>query len=357
MRYIGDCRDLGIPVLSPDINEGVHGFTVSGESIRFGLGAIKGVGQGAIAAVLREREDQGRFASCFDFCARVDTRQVNKKVLESLIKGGALDSLGMLRAQLLGNLPRLLEWAQRQQEDRQQGQFSLFGNTTAAPAVATVTLDSVPEWSESERLAHEKEALGFYISSHPLMAVRQPLRRLTNATSQSLADCTSDQTVTMGGMITQRRMQLTKNGDRMAFLTLEDLYGSFEVIVFPETYRRSMPWCESDEPLLVWGKVEGESSDSRIIAQRLLPLTEAEALGEFRRLTLTVVPDLERAVLLQTRDLLAASPGDCAVMLALEFADGERVLLRAADRLKVAPSMELLSGLEELLGIDNVRVA
>jgi DNA polymerase-3 subunit alpha len=357
MRYIGDCRDLGIPVLPPDINEGVHGFTVSGESIRFGLGAIKGVGQGAIAAVLGERERHGRFASFFDFCARVDTRQVNKKVIESLIKGGALDSLGMHRAQMLGNLPRVLEWAQRQQEDRQQGQFSLFGNTTVAPAVATLSLDPVPEWSESERLASEKEALGFYISSHPLMAVRQALRRLTTATSQSLVDCPSDQTVTVGGMITQRRTQLTKNGERMAFLTLEDLYGSIEVIVFPETYRRSMPWCESDEPLLVWGKVEGDGSDSRMIAQRLLPLQEAEALREFRRLTLTVSPELERAALLQVRELLAASPGDCSVLLALEFADGERVLLRATDRLNVAPSMELLSGLEELLGVDNVRVA
>jgi DNA polymerase-3 subunit alpha len=249
-----------------------------------------------------------------------------------------------------------MEWAQRQQEDRQQGQFSLFGGTTAV-AATTPTLEPVAEWSESERLAFEKEALGFYISSHPLMAVQAPLRRLTTATSQSLMDCAGEQTVTVGGIITQQRVQLTKNGDRMAFLTLEDLYGTLEVIVFPETYRRSLPWCESDQPLLVWGKVEGDGGDGRLIAQRLLPLQEAEALGEFRRLTLTLSPDFDRTALLQVRERLETVPGDCQVVLVLRFPDGEQVMLRAAERLSVKLSMDLLAGLEELLGADSVRVA
>jgi DNA polymerase III subunit alpha len=357
MRFIGDCRDMGISVLPPDINEGFHGFTVSGESIRFGLGAIKGVGQNAVTALMRERDQHGRFLSFDDFCERLDSRQVNKKVVESLIKGGALDSLAMSRAQMLGNLPRVMEWAQHQQEDRQQGQFSLFGGTTVAVAATRPTLDMVAEWSESERLVYEKEALGFYISSHPLMAVRQQLRRLTTGTSQNLMDCPGEQTVTVGGIITQQRTQLTKNGDRMAFLTLEDLYGTLEVIVFPEIYRRSHAWCESDEPLLVWGKVEGDGSEGRIIAQRLLPLKEAEALCEFRRLTLMVSPAFDRAVLLQVRDLLAASPGECSVLLALRFPDGEQVMLRAAEHFNVKPSMALLAGLEEVLGVESVRVA
>jgi DNA polymerase-3 subunit alpha len=357
MRYIGDCRDMGIAVLPPDINEGFAGFTVSGNSIRFGLEAIKGVGHNAMTAVIRERKEHGPFASFFDFCERLDARQVNKKMVESLLKGGALDSLGMHRAQLLGNMTRVLDWAQRQQEDRQQGQISLFGDTAAQPVVTGLTLEAVPEWSESERLAYEKEALGFYISSHPLMAVRQQLRHLTTATSQSLAEGQSDHTVTVGGLITQRRTQLTKNGERMAFLTLEDLYGSIEVTVFPETYRRSLPWCEGDEPLLIWGKVEGESGEGRMIAQRILPLQEAEAWREFRRLSLTVSPVLDHAVLLRVRDLLTASPGNCSVVLALLFPDGECVRLQATERLNVQPSMALLAELEELLGTESVRVA
>src|SRR5262249_11592562 len=130
MRYIGDCRDMGLAVLPPDVNAGSYGFTVTGDNIHFGLGAIKGVGEQAVTALMQERQEHGPFRSFFDLCERLDTRHVNKKVLESLIKGGALDTLGLTRAQMLGNMARVLEWAQRQQEDRQQGQFSLFANTT-----------------------------------------------------------------------------------------------------------------------------------------------------------------------------------------------------------------------------------
>jgi len=206
---------------------------------------------------------------------------------------------------------------------------------------------------------YEKEALGFYISSHPLMAVQQQMRRLVTATSQNLADCQGEQTVTIGGLITQHRAQLTKNGDRMAFLTLEDLYGSLEVIVFPDTYRQSVTACESDEPVVVWGKAkaEGEGGETRILAQRILCLKDAIALGEFRRLTLVVAPQHDRTTLRHVHDLLAQAPGTCQVMLALQFPDGERVLLRAAERLSVAPSVALLAELEELLGTEHVRVA
>jgi len=359
MRYIGDCRDMGLAVLPPDVNAGSYGFTVTGDNIHFGLGAIKGVGEQAVTALMQERQEHGPFRSFFDLCERLDTRHVNKKVLESLIKGGALDTLGLTRAQMLGNMARVLEWAQRQQEDRQQGQFSLFGNSTAGASVDTPSLEPVAAWSDSEQLAYEKEALGFYISSHPLMAVRQQMRRLVTATSQSLVDCQGEQTVTLGGLITQHRVQLTKNGDRMAFLTLEDLYGSLEVIVFPETYRQSVTACESDEPVVVWGKakVEVEGGETRILAQRILLLKDALALGEFRRLTLLVSPQHDRTTLRHVHDLLTQTPGACQVVLALQFPDGERVLLRATERLNVAPSVALLAGLEELLGADNVRVA
>jgi DNA polymerase-3 subunit alpha len=191
------------------------------------------------------------------------------------------------------------------------------------------------------------------------MAVQQQMRRLVTTTSQSLVDFQGEQTVTIGGLITQRRVQLTKNGDRMAFVTLEDLYGSLEVIVFPETYRQSVAACESEEPVIVWGKakIEGEGGEPRVIAQRVLLLKDALALGEFRRLTLSVSPQHDRTTLLHVRDLLGHTPGSCQVVLVLLFPDGERVLLRAAEHLNVAPSLALLAGLEELLGTENVRVA
>src|SRR4029434_1597624 len=132
--------------------EGSYGFTVGGDSIRFGLGAIKGVGEQAITALMQERQEHGAFRSFFDLCERLDTRHVNKKVLESLMKVGALDALGLTRAQMLGNMGRVLEWAQRQQEDRQQGQFSLFGNSTARPSAGTPSLDAGGPWADSEAL-------------------------------------------------------------------------------------------------------------------------------------------------------------------------------------------------------------
>ena len=357
MRYIAECRDLGCPVLSPDINTGLYGFTVSGDSIRFGLGAIKGVGQNAVTSIVEERQAHGPFQSFADLCERLDSRQVNKKVIESLIKGGALDCLGMHRAEMFGNMARVLEWAQHQQEDRQQGQISLFGGATTPAATAMLALQPVPEWNDSECLAAEKEALGFYISSHPLMAVEQHLQRLTTANSQNLAELHSEPVVVVGGMVTQSRTQLTKKGDRMAFLTLEDLYGSIEIIVFPDAYQQSVKWCESEEPLLVWGKVEHDATAGRLIAQRILPLQADETWREFHRLTLTVLPQLERDVLLRIRDLLTASPGDSSVCLALPFDDDDRVLIRANERFNVTPSHQLLDALDELLGVGNVRVA
>ena len=357
MRDIGDCRDMGLTLLAPNINDGHYSFAVSGEHLRFGLGAIKGVGQGAVASMIEEREANGPYQSFFDLCERLDSRQVNRKVMEGLIKSGALDCLGLPRWDMLGNMTPVLEWAQRQQTDRQAGQISLFGTSTEGAAATAPKIDAMPAWSDSEQLTHEQEALGFYFSSHPLMAVQEEWRRLVSTASQDLGDCHSGQSVTVGGIVTQHRSQLTRKGERMAFLTLEDLHGSFEVTVFPDVYRDSISACESDAPLIVWGKVEGDSSDGRLIAQRIAPLKDAATLVEFKRLTLTLACHLEQQTLLQVRDLLTQTPGSCGVMLALHFADGEHMSLRAASQFNVTPSMDLLTRLEGLLGTDNVQVA
>ena len=357
MRYIGDCRDMGLTTLAPNINDGLHSFTVGGEHLRFGLGAIKGVGQGAVASIIEEREANGPYQSFFDLCERLDSRHVNRKVMEGLIKSGALDCLGMPRWDMLGNMTSVLEWAQRQQTDRQEGQINLFGNSTEGAAATAPKIDGTPAWSNSEQLTCEKEALGFYFSSHPLMALQDEWRRMVSTTSRELTDCHGGQSVIVGGIVTQHRSQLTKKGDRMAFLTIEDLHGSFEVTVFPDVYRDSISACESDAPLVVWGKVEGDSSDGRLIAQRIVPLKDAATLGEFKRLMLTLACHLEQQTLLHVRDLLTQTPGNCGVMLTLRFADGEHMSLRAANQFNVTPSMDLLAQLESLLGANNVQVA
>ena len=355
-RYIGDSREMGLTALAPSVNDGAYGFAVSGEELRYGLGAIKGVGQGAVSSILHEREANGPYQSFFDLCERLDFRQVNRKVIEALIKGGALDCLGMARWDMLSNMPVVLEWAQRQQTDRRDGQINLFGGAGGATATAP-KIEAAPAWQSSEQLTYEKEALGFYFSSHPLMALQDEWRRLVSTTSRELPEFQGGESVTAGGIVTQHRSQLTKKGDRMAFITLEDLHGSFEVTVFPDVYRESVGACESDAPLVVWGKVESDSNTGRLVAQRIVPLKDAAKLGEFKRLTLTLPGDLQTDTLLKVRSLLTQAPGSCGVMLSLRFADGDRMNLRAADQFNVTPSMNLLAELEGMLGTNNVRLA
>ena len=356
-RYVGDCRDMGLTTLAPSVNDGVYRFAVGGEELRYGLGAVKGVGQGAVASIMQDREANGPYQSFFDFCQRLDSRQVNRKVVEALIKGGALDCLGMPRWDMFGNMPAVLEWAQRQQTDRRDGQISLFGGGAEGAAATAPNIDATPAWQSSEQLTYEKEALGFYFSSHPLMDVQDEWRRLVSTTSRELSEYHGGESVTVGGIVTQHRSQLTKKGDRMAFVTIEDLHGSFEVTVFPEVYRESIGACESDAPLIVWGKVENDSNAGRLVAQRIVPLKDAAELGEFKRLTLTLAGDLEQDILLKVRSLLTQAPGSCNVMLSVRFADGERMSLRAASQFSITPSMNLLAQLEGILGADNVRLA
>ena len=356
-RYIGDCRDMGLTTLAPSANDGVYRFAVGGEELRYGLGAVKGVGQGAVASIVQDREANGPYQSFFDFCQRLDSRQVNRKVVEALIKGGALDCLGMPRWDMFGNMSAVLEWAQRQQTDRRDGQISLFGGGAEGAAATAPNIDATPAWQSSEQLTYEREALGFYFSSHPLMEVQDEWRRVVSTTSRELLEYHGGESVTVGGIVTQHRSQLTKKGDRMAFVTIEDLHGSFEVTVFPEVYRESIGACESDAPLIVWGKVENDSNAGRLVAQRIVPLKDAAELGEFKRLTLTLAGDLEQDILLKVRSLLTQAPGSCNVMLSVRFADGERMSLRAASQFSITPSMNLLAQLEGILGADNVRLA
>ena len=356
-RYMADSREMNLTTLQPSVNEGAYSFAVSGDELRYGLGAIKGVGHGAVSSILQEREANGPYESFFDLCERLDFRQVNRKVVEALIKGGALDCLGMPRWDMLSSMPTVLEWAQRQQSDRRDGQISLFGGGAGGAAATTPKIDAAPAWESGEQLAFEKEALGFYFSSHPLTELQGVWRRVVSTTSRELQEYQGGESVTVGGIVTQHRSQLTKKGDRMAFLTIEDLHGSFEVTVFPDLYRESAGACESDAPVIVRGKVESDGNSGRLVAQRIAPLKDAADLGDFRHLTLTLAGDLETDMLLKVRDRLAQAPGTCGVMLSLRFADGERMSLRAADRLNVAPSMNLLAELEGMLGANNVRLA
>ena len=235
-RYIAHTREKGIEILPPDVNESERDFAVVNEAIRFGFSGIKNVGQGAIEAILESRAEDGPFADLYEFCERVDAKKVNRRVVEALAKCGAFESLHANRASVVQGLDAAIERGASVQRDREIGQESLFGGGGAASeAVERPRLPDGAAWTERERLAHEKELLGFYVSGHPLGEVAPLLARYTDVTATTTAG-REGRELRAGGLITQLRQTMTKRGQRMGFGTLEDLEGSFELVIFADPF-------------------------------------------------------------------------------------------------------------------------
>jgi DNA polymerase-3 subunit alpha len=356
IRYINESRDMGINILSPDVNDSYRDFRVVGEAIRFGLAAVKNVGDGAIEGIIEAREAGGPFASLFDFCQRVNLKAVNRRVVESLIKCGAFDTTGETRAQMMACLDDYLEVAQRRQRDREDGQSSLFDDleSTSQP-VLRPRGSEVAEWEESQLLAYEKEVVGFYITGHPLARVARQLRLYTTVNTQLLGECRDGEKVSLGGMVFKVRLQMTRKGDRMAFVTLEDLQGQVDAIVFPEVYKEYGASLETDQPVLVRGTVSWDEDSAKIIADRIVPLAEAsDRLTPQVHISLQTL-GLTRDLLSQLRSVLAASPGASSVCLHLLFPDAREVVLLPDERLQVVPSEGLVHEIEALFGQEVVH--
>ncbi|HHY32421.1 MAG TPA: DNA polymerase III subunit alpha [Firmicutes bacterium] len=274
--YVDACRQKGIEVLPPDINESLEDFTAVGGRIRFGLAAVKNVGRGAVQAIIEARAAGGRFRSLADFCDRVDLREVNKKALESLIRCGAFDSTGAKRAALLMVLDSTYDAASAGRREREKGQASFFDlfDEKGEFASSEVPLPSVAEFSERERLSMEKELLGLYVSGHPLQGVAPKLREHVSAQVATLADHPDGDEVSVGGIITAFRKIVTKNtGQPMAFFTLEDLTGSVEVVVFPRVYEECFKFIAEDAIVLVQGRLDVKEEGPKLLANTVLPFS------------------------------------------------------------------------------------
>ncbi|MGI5839654.1 MAG: DNA polymerase III subunit alpha [bacterium] len=346
--YIEECRHLGLEILPPDVNESDEKFTVVANKIRFGLSAIKNVGKGAIDSIVEERARKGSFLSLRDFCERVDLRLVNKRVLESLIKCGAFDSLGARRAQLLAVLDKTVEEAQQANKDKQSGQVSFFellgeevGFTHAAD-----NLPDIEEFPESTRLNFEKEMLGLYISGHPLQYFRQELKLFASHTTSVLDEIEDGSTVRVGGLVTGCKQIATRNGDLMAFYTLEDLEGSVEVVVFPKIYAKYGKDIQNDAVLMVSGRLSSRDEEAKILADEIIPLSA-------KRVSIRLGGNgNQETVLKHLKHILLAHPGNLPVYLHLT--EKSRVIL--IDRQYwVSDSRELVEEIEALLGGDSVR--
>jgi DNA polymerase-3 subunit alpha len=369
VQYIGECREMGIRVLPPDVNESDMYFTVvradrrqepgaapasAEDHVRFGLSAIKNVGEGAVEAVLAARREGGPMRSLHDFCDRVDLRAVNRRVVESFVKSGCFDSIDPRRSALFAAIDRATEAGQRQQRDRDAGQSSLFGLLGGSEEKAEPAKERVPDappWSEAERLGFEKESLGFFISGHPLERFRAELAQWTTATTGTLGQPSSPGEVSIGGIVSALRLIKTKKGDRMASFVLEDLEGSVETLVFPETYKKTAGRLADDLVVIVKAKAEVlDDGRARLLASDVMPLEQAK-LAEARYVTIRVpVPVWDRGKGERLREILGAHRGDCPVTLELVRPGSWALALAPSAYYRVRPDPVLRDEVEALLG-------
>jgi DNA polymerase-3 subunit alpha len=372
VSYIGECRAMGIEVLPPDVNESDIYFTVvrpqatSGaetlkDAIRFGLAAIKNVGEGAVEAVLKTRRGGEPFKSLFDFCERVDLRAVNRRVVESFIKSGCYDSLDRRRAAMMNAIDRAMEVGQKRQRDRDDGQSSLMsllgGGADAEPDPKTERVRDLADWPEGERLAYEKESLGFFITGHPLERFQAELAQMATATTGKLQEM-AEREVTVGGIVVGLRLIKTKKGDRMASFTLEDLEGGAEVLVFPETYKKVATRLADDAVVIVKGRAESvDEGRSRLLATDVVPLDQAR-MAETRFVTIRVpCVTWDRAKGERLRDILGSHRGECPVTLEMIRPGGESVAVAPSAYFRVRADQTMRAEVEGLLGPGSVVLA
>ncbi|MEW6583415.1 MAG: DNA polymerase III subunit alpha, partial [Actinomycetota bacterium] len=352
--YVGACSEMGISVLPPDVNVSGSDFAVADDGdIRFGLTAVKGVGENAVASIIAARESGGRFTSLYDFCRRIDGAQVNKRALESLIRGGALDSTGASRAGMLEHLDAAMRQASRHRNDLAAGQESLFGGLEDQ-AAGSVALDPpilTPEMEKEDLLRSEKEALGLYVSSHPLQDCRRQLARAVSCSLGDLSDRRDGEPVTVGGLVGAVKPITTRRGEQMLFVRLDDLEGSVEIVVVPAVYTEARDLLTVDALVLVSGRVDQKGEgETKIVAQGVRPF-EPEPGGEEDRLVLKVDAGRVAADHLDLlKQLLMDHRGEAPVILEMATDEGP-VRLRFGDGYKVdARDRSLVASLKTLFG-------
>jgi DNA polymerase-3 subunit alpha len=363
VAYSAEARDLGLTVLPPNVNASLADFTVENGAVRFALSAVKNVGEGAAEAVVTARAD-GPFTTLDDFASRVDMKTANKRAVESFIKSGSFDSVDPRRHVLFAELETALDRAARLRADREAGQSNLFGlmddglSPVATPGGRT-TLTDVPRWSEGERLAFEKESLGFYLSGHPIERYKSEIQEFASGTLGYLIRARAMGDVTVMGLMSGLRLTKTKKGDRMAICQLDDFEGTVEGLIFPEAYRQCGTRLKDDESFLVRGKLEAKDDEEkpRLIVSDLTQLDSALRMMT-RSIRLRVdLGVLEEAVLVAVKRVLSSHPGEVAVSIEIHRPGEFAALVRVDDKLRVKLTADLVSQLEQLTGSSTVRLS
>jgi DNA polymerase-3 subunit alpha len=352
--YFTECRDLGIKVLGPDINESGKNFTVIDRAIRFGMAAIKNVGEGAVESVLAIRAESGPFKSFFDFCRRVDLHKVNKRMLEGLIKTGAFDSTAAKRAQLMAVMDQAVEDGAAAQRERDLGQTSIFGDEHSGPdtsaTLATPPLPPVAEWDQALRLKYERELTGFYITAHPLTRYEATLKALSTATTVGLSDVSDGKEVRICGIIASVKSMITKKGDRMAYLNVEDLHGTVEVIAFPDLFKTAGELIAPERLVRITGTIDRGDKGTKLRGVKIEPLADVQTQS-IKRVQIRLSDRSETTDQLpKLRDIFTRYPGNTTVSLTFSMGNALEADTVPLPNHTISPSEYFVADVEEVLG-------
>jgi DNA polymerase-3 subunit alpha len=355
IKNIAECKEMEINILPPDINESQVNFAVVGDSIRFGLAAVKNVGIKAVEAIVSEREKAGPFSSLTDFCRRVDKSKVNKRVLEGLIQCGAFDFTGVFRSRLFSSLNNILASGGISEDPNQLNMFDIF--PLGEKEEKRFELEDMDEWADDEKLRREKESLGFYITGHPLDRFADVISQFSIATTQDLATTKDKSVVKLAGLINNMRIKRTRRGEKMAVINLEDRNGFTEVIVFPDVFAKCAVVLNDDRPLLVTGEVEAGENVVKVRAQDVVALETAKQ----RAIRSIVIPvsqqGLTRTNLMKLRDLIFQYPGECQIKFKINIDEDKEAMVITHNRYNIMPHETLLGEIESLVGTKVIREA
>ncbi|MBN1155347.1 DNA polymerase III subunit alpha [candidate division KSB1 bacterium] len=354
---IEECKRMGIEILPPDVNESIVEFMPNGDSIRFGMGAIKNVGRGAIRSIICARNEEGPFRSIFDLCSRIDLRLVNKKVLESLVQAGALDSIDENRAQLLESIDIATMYSQKLGASRSLGQTSIFESNNEEMDSVLPKVPEVATWNDAEILAREKEMLGFYLSGHPLSKFEKEIKMFSNTTLEEVSSFKDGMTVKFGGMIINVKKHYDRKNKPMAFITIEDFTGTIEAILFSSVFERYANQIENDKMLFFIGKVSIKDIEdaAKVLIDEVVELPDvwekcSKNLCLVFKTDVVNDPDIR-----SVGEILTHYKGECGVLINIVTPDDGEYVLRSR-RIKTKANPELIRKLKHELGEKNVWI-
>lgn len=356
VKFINECRSHNIEVLPPDINESSTVFTAASGRIRFGLAAVKNVGEGAVDVIIREREKNGPFTSIFDFCQRVDLTRVNKRVLESLIRCGALDSTGVYRSRLMAVLETAMDYGQLVQREKNSAQMTLFDmGGSQDPAINLPSIPAIDDWSPAEKLLQEKETLGFFVTGHPLDQYRPILEKFTTADTEKLKDLSDKSAVRVGGTVSHVKTIRTKKDEPMGFVTVEDFSGSVEVVVFPSVYPQCLDLLIIDTPVLVQGLLQTDDKGVKILADAVIPMEAAEETWAVEVRLMVDGDKTSRETLDAVSQTLKQYPGSCNGYVHICLKDQGEAVIAMADAWRIRYCDDMIRKVNALFGYDAVK--